>query len=248
VPLRVALFQQRLPGGGARAQPERTGPLGRRLSCAIPLRSCLRRTAPRREGKGCFRATEPACVDEPAQLLNRLAAPCRPDNSIPLFSASHNLPRLGSAVRISSPVPNFLKKIKEATAALGTRCGLHRPRSPNCKLSVSSRKASFGYHSAFSAARKLSHPTIRLTLDAHRAAMVDGRSSCVPIPQAVPRALILHPELLEEWSTACASSSRGAAACLALFLRIDSLSTRPGGGRHAGALWRHGVSAPVMPK
>jgi hypothetical protein len=106
-------------GGGARAQPERTGLLGSRLSCAIPLRSCPRRTAPRREGKGCFRATESACVDEPAQPLNRLAAPCRPDNSILLCSASHNLPRLGSAVRISSPAPNFLKKIKEAMRPLG---------------------------------------------------------------------------------------------------------------------------------
>jgi hypothetical protein len=44
----------------------------------------------------------------------------------------------------------------------------------------------------------------------------------------------LHPELPEEWSTAYATSSRGAAACWALLLRIDSLSTRPGGGRHVG--------------
>jgi hypothetical protein len=58
----------------------------------------------------------------------------------------------------------------------------------NCNLSVSSRKVSAGYHSAFSAARRFFHPTIRLTVDAHRAAMVDGGSP-VPIAQAVPRAL-----------------------------------------------------------
>jgi hypothetical protein len=48
--------------------------------------------------------------------------------------------------------------------------------SPNCKLSVSCRKVGVGFHSAVSAARRFFHPTIRLTADAHGAAIVDAES------------------------------------------------------------------------
>jgi hypothetical protein len=121
--------------------------------------------------------------------------------------------------------------------------GLH---PQNCNLSVSSRKVSAGYHSAFSAARRFFHRTIRLTVDAHRAAMVDGGSP-VPIPQAVPRPLTSRsPGRLVD-------NVRNLIAWCCRLLGLVPTGSTPcspvrGGGRHAGALRRHGVSAPVIPK
>jgi len=117
--------------------------------------------------------------------------------------------------------------------------------SPNCKLSVSSWRRALDITAHFR--RRESSPILRFgsrwTHIAPRWWMAEvHRPDSASCSQGR-----LHPELPEEWSTAYATSSRGAAACWALLLRIDSLSTRPGGGRHAGACGGTG-SAPVIPK